>query len=590
MSEHRTTAPRVSLYHELVLPILLFAAMGGMSWAVRGSSGYGGSWGCTFAGLLWGTGWWYLSHNGNEHRDRRYASNWVILAFIVGFAFSGARGWAQWPNFFHERLYTNSGAGEFVEIDRWYGFLWLFIAGMPWAGLAACLVAWCGSIRETRLWHWLIRLACGFGSGAVMLSLFETFPEWFLPLYDSLELQYQDLENNPSLGRLINDSREAVWHLAIYAGFLLFEIGRRDWKNVTLISTIGIVGGCGWSLIQNWKWAETYWDQTSFNWWRCSESSQGLIIGLGYGIAWFLVNRPMNAKEQEQVTTRTSISGPNFEWLVVFGLLSWIVAVFIINIPTLETVGIISISIWMLTALAYYLFYRGTYQAQANLPNESPRQFGKFDCPAICYTAVIILAAILLAGPLHEEESTYLHGMLFLVVLGSGSLGWYWLKRSDYENAQPHSAFPLGDRNIENWGLYLSLITGLSISIRSGLKGWLGLHWGNQEYWSELFWQYFLVIYPTLLLVVGLWFISRKPQTEWIYSRIRKPYIIIWLVLLVQNVLAQLVTGPHSSWSEFAFSAYYILLFVISMLVVNQTHCNRRDLPGSLRKQASPDQ
>ena len=31
--------PRHGLMHELVLPTLLFAALGGMTWAVRGSSG-----------------------------------------------------------------------------------------------------------------------------------------------------------------------------------------------------------------------------------------------------------------------------------------------------------------------------------------------------------------------------------------------------------------------------------------------------------------------------------------------------------------------------------------------------------------------
>ncbi|MCA9042605.1 MAG: hypothetical protein KDA65_19775, partial [Planctomycetaceae bacterium] len=225
-----SNSSRPSLTQDLVLPTLLFVATGAMTWAVRGSSGYGGSWGCTFAGVLWGTCWWFLAQNGEAAPNRRYASRWIVLAMTIGFAFSGARGWAQWPTFLEEKLYTNAGANEYVPIERWYGFLWLFIAGVPWAGIAACLLAWCGSIHETRLWHWIIRLACGLGTGGVILLLYERYPEWFLPLYNSLEAKYQNLEANPTLGRLVNDVREAVWHLGIYAGFLLYEFGRREWK------------------------------------------------------------------------------------------------------------------------------------------------------------------------------------------------------------------------------------------------------------------------------------------------------------------------------------------------------------------------
>ena len=47
---------------------------------------------------------------------------------------------------------TDYGAGEFVPISRTYGFIWLFIAGMPWAGLGACMLAWCGSRRPFPAW------------------------------------------------------------------------------------------------------------------------------------------------------------------------------------------------------------------------------------------------------------------------------------------------------------------------------------------------------------------------------------------------------------------------------------------------------
>jgi hypothetical protein len=45
-------------------------------------------------------------------------------------------------------------------------------------------------------------------------------------------------------------------------------------------------------------------------------------------------------------------------------------------------------------------------------------------------------------------------------------------------------------------------------------------------------------------------------------------YGLIWLVLVVQNTLALLVTGPLTDWNEVAFSIYYLLLFLLSATVV----------------------
>ncbi len=119
---------RRDLAHDLLLPMLLFAALGGMTWAVRGCSGFGGSDGCIFAGVMWGAAWWFIARDAGAEQSRRYSSAWIILAVTVGVGFSGNRGWMQWSNFFLERMYTNAGEGEFVHISRAYGFLWLFIA------------------------------------------------------------------------------------------------------------------------------------------------------------------------------------------------------------------------------------------------------------------------------------------------------------------------------------------------------------------------------------------------------------------------------------------------------------------------------
>jgi hypothetical protein len=423
-----TSEQRRNLAHDFILPALLFAALGAMTWAVRGSSGYGGSAGCLFAGVTWGTAWWFISRDARAEQSRPYRSGWIILALAIGIGIAGDRGWMQWASFFEGRLQTNYGKGEFVPISRAYGFLWQFISGIPWAGIGACLLAWCAPARPLRARDWIARLACAFGAAFLARFLFAKFPDIFLPLHKQLAAQYADFDANPNLRRLINDNRNAIMHLGLYLGCLVFEIARRDWRNVTLITTVGVLNGIGWALLQNWKWAHKLWPGANFNFWRCWESSAGISIGLAYGVAYYLVNR---------------------------------------SVPSSEL------------------------------------------------------------------------------------------------RSHPHP-------NLERLAAYLGLLLGLGLSIKNGLKGWANIYVGKEDYWSDVLWK---VIGPLLLLglLITLWRIWRNPVTAGA-DPFPHAYALMWLVLITQNVLAQLVTGPWSSWNEVAFSIYYVVLFALSAVILHHFH------------------
>ncbi|MBX7259616.1 MAG: hypothetical protein K1Y02_24880 [Candidatus Hydrogenedentes bacterium] len=439
-----STETRHDYVQDLVLPTVLFAALGGMTWAVRGCSGYGGSMGCLFAGVTWGTAWWFIAREPGEIQSRRYTSGWIILALTIGIGMAGARGWMQWPSFFAGRLMTNAAQNEFVPISRAYGFLWLFIAGMPWAGLGACMLAWCGAERPANAWRiamrWTLRFACGFAGVVIAKHLLDTYPEMFHPLYKSIAAKYEDLENNPSLKRLLSDNRAAIAHMGMYLGFLAFEAARLHRKNVILIVTVGTVNGLGWALLQNWKWAPGLFGGDIFNWWRCWESSGGISIGVAYGIAYFLVNRKMS--ESEKATLEVS---------------------------------------WA---------------------SDHPR--------------------------------------------------------------------------LERFGAYLGLLLGLGLSLRSGLKGWANIYLGNEEYWSHVLWLVFgpLLIIGLLWLVVRTFFVPGKEYFE--DDAMPHAYAIMWLVLIVQNVCAQLVTGPKSHPGELAFSIYYLVLFAVTGWIVYRYQREKR--------------
>jgi hypothetical protein len=427
-----TKDARRDLAHDLILPTILFMALGAMTWAVRGCSGFGASKGCIFAGVMWGTAWWFIARDAGGQQSRRYASGWIILALTVGFGISGARGWMQWPSFFEGRLQINPAKGEFAPISRAYGFLWLFIAGVPWAGLAACMLAWCGPQHPARIWGWTLRLACGFGIAWLAGFLFDHFPGIFLPLYKSLAAQYADLDANPGLRRLVNDSRAAITHLGLYVGFLAYETGRRDWKNVILILTVGLVNGIGWSLCQNWTWAHGIWPGASFNFWRCWESSGGISIGLAYGLAYGFVNGRLSEKE------RKSQAAPSI-------------------------------------------------------------------------------------------------------------------------NAHP---------NLERMAAYSGLVIGLGLSLKNGLKGWANIYLGNEEYWERVLWNIIGPIILLTLVALAVRIRARPLPKNFEGDVFPHAYRLMWLVLITQNVLAQLVTGPPTAWNEMVFSIYYVLLFILSGVVV----------------------
>ena len=90
-------APQGNLADDLVLPTLLFMALGAMTWAVRGSSGFGAVNGCVFAGVTWGAAWWFIARDPAARQSRRYSSGWIILALTIGIGISGNRGWMQSP-------------------------------------------------------------------------------------------------------------------------------------------------------------------------------------------------------------------------------------------------------------------------------------------------------------------------------------------------------------------------------------------------------------------------------------------------------------------------------------------------------------
>jgi hypothetical protein len=531
---------RLDLAHNLILPTLLFAALGAMTWAVRGCSGFGAVNGCIFAGVTWGAAWWFLSRETLEGETRRYNSPWIILALTIGIGLSGARGWMQWPSFFEGKLQTDTAHGQFIPIPRSYGFLWLFIAGVPWAGLGACALAWCGSLRETRVWHWAIRIAFGLGAAVLARKLFVAHPEIFLPLYRSMEKQYHQPRANPNLQRLVNDCNAAVTHLGYYLGFLAFELLRRDWKNAVLISTVGLLNGAGWAGFQNWKWANTLWGTDTFNFWRCWESSGGISIGFAYGIAFFLVNRAPSDREASVIAARPRVEGRSFEWMLIYCGLAFFVSLFLRD--QMGGWGGYYFSIVLAVGALYYFHNRASVE----------------------WVGLAIVATLIAAEYRTRQQLTQ-YGLPLLASTTAAGMGWMLIRRSHF-NQEREGSPRVPDFNLHHWAIALGMLLGLGLSVRNGLKGWFNIYRGNEDYWSQVLWRYLGPAGLVLLILAAILVLARRSQ------RSPNAYAWVWVVVLVQNAIAQLITGPLTQWREAAFSIYYVLLFAITAVIVMHFH------------------
>lgn len=315
------SSKKSELKSELIIPSILMISAGLFSWAIRGQSGFGASTGCMFAGTLWGSVWFLLSREPNSQRTRRYSSGWSLIMILIGTMIAGMRGWMQWPSWYDGNFIIDADHGIYYSISPVYGWIWMLLTGISWGGLGSVFLAWTGSKTPLTRVQWILRFSFVGGGIAIGYTLFALFPDFFLPLYN--EIPYNDAIACPSCIRAIGDNRLALVFLCAYLGGLVYEIIRKDKMNVKLILIVGSISGVGWMIGQFLAnhWIPTLFPTVNFNFWRLWETTGGGVIGLAYGIAFYVCNRKLPLNHSDALDQPYS-KHPNAEklWGVHFGL------------------------------------------------------------------------------------------------------------------------------------------------------------------------------------------------------------------------------------------------------------------------------
>jgi hypothetical protein len=193
------------------------------------------------------------------------------------------------------------------------------------------------------------------------------------------------------------------------------------------------------------------------------------------------------------------------------------------------------------------------------------------DALAIYLGLTVILVWCLSVGLVNWWHAATFFGITAAVF----GLAYYYLASRE-ERPTDSTASAMGpafeDPNLERWGAFLGLVYGLGLTLRKGLKGATNIYFAKEDYWDAVFWNWVsLAMLLCLMVGTAVLLLRHIPRS----SR-RDPfpgaYGIIWLVLIAQNVLAQVVTGPpfgpRASWIEVSFSLLYVVLFLTSAVII----------------------
>jgi hypothetical protein len=318
--EARIQNTRCSM-QEFWLPLLLFGSMGAITWAIRGTAGWGGVDGTVVPGLMWGLLWYYLCYR--KGIDARGIVFWLGLGIALG----GELGYGQYVSWIMGRFHVGE---KIIPISPWIGYAWLVICGIGWAAPGGIMLGWAlGGQASTGRWIvrslllialWVILFAPPFidwlGAQFVRIWPGLLFPNASLGLYAGM------LDKH--LVRTVYTNTQNFVTVVWWVMALLVAAFQRD--RTTLVTGLVIGAGFGPGFMQSTLWCLGYdFAPHYIDWWKMWELNAGFNLGLLYVIVLYWATRQMDKTQPpdgipfiapENAVARTR----NVEWITTLFL------------------------------------------------------------------------------------------------------------------------------------------------------------------------------------------------------------------------------------------------------------------------------
>ena len=286
-----------SAVHELWLPMLLFGSVGAITWAIRGTNGWGGIDGTIVPGMTWGLLWYYVCYRkGIDARG-------IVLWLGMGIALGGELGYGQYVSWI--RGIFNVG-DETIPIAPWIGYAWFVTCGIGWGAPGGVVLGWALS-RKASTGCWLVRsllmlilIVFLFNLGAPLLGfgavewlgkrLVQSCP-WLLFPNASLGLYTGELGKD--LERTVYTNTQNFSVLLWWVGAMAVAALQRD--RATLTCGAVISGGFGIGFVLSAQWCLGYGYAPGYvEWWKMWELNAGFNLGLLYVVVLYWATREVD--------------------------------------------------------------------------------------------------------------------------------------------------------------------------------------------------------------------------------------------------------------------------------------------------------
>jgi len=311
--EKSSTRSKQFLKYNLWLPMLLFGSIGAITWAIRGTSGWGGVDGTVLPALMWGVLWYYLSaKNGIEARH-------IILWLGLGLALGGELGYGQYVGWIQGNFQVGN---EIMHINPLSGYAWLIMCGIGWAAPGGIVLGWTLG-KQTSVKIWIVRAILLVVLLFILFDwpLIEMLGRYFVKidpgiLFPHLNFGFYSANLDKHLSRTVYTNTQNFLAVLWWFGALIIATWQRD--KTTLITGLIIGGGFGLGFMQSAIWTLGYVSAPKYiDWWKLWELNAGFNLGVLYAITlYWWTQKILKNKESEKILSDDKrTKNKNTEWL-----------------------------------------------------------------------------------------------------------------------------------------------------------------------------------------------------------------------------------------------------------------------------------